>query len=228
MGSNSEYNFLARYCLRRKKQEIPSITPYLISSSNPAPVIIVAPGGGYAGRAPHEGEPVALWLNTQNISAFILNYRYAPYRFPVPFLDAQRAIRFIRYNADRFNIDPLRCGILGFSAGGHLSSMLGTLPERNWFPEDYMPDDIDSISDLPTLLILCYPVISMQTLAHEGCRRNLVGKNPDPKLVDLVSTEKQVSATTPPTFIWTTRNDAGVPYQHSEFFANALQQNGIE
>jgi acetyl esterase/lipase len=207
--------------------ETPNLVPYLVSSDNPCPAIIVTPGGGYANRAPHEGAPIATWLNSIGISAFVLNYRVAPFRFPVPFLDAQRAVRLLRHHAPRFNIDKNRMGMIGFSAGGHLTSLVGALQQRSWFPEEYQPDAIDKETDSITCMILCYPVINMNARAHSGSRMNLLGKQSKPELWQLLSTNTQVSKSTPPTFIWTTRDDQGVPFEHSTMFRDALVQNHV-
>lgn len=111
--------------------EIPGITPYLQNTGKPDMgkphgAVIVCPGGSYEMKSDYEGEPVALSLNSIEISAFVLNYRVAPYKHPYPLMDAQRAIRFVRYNVCKWNIDPAKIGILGFSVGGHLASTAGT------------------------------------------------------------------------------------------------------
>lgn len=223
-----EYRLLMRPYLKKTGNEIPSIVPYLLPSDKPNSVILVAPGGGYMGRAQHEGKDIAHWLNSIGISAFVLNYRHAPFRHPIPFLDAQRAVRLIRFNAKEFNIDPNRLGMLGFSAGGHLTSTVCTLTRRNWFLEGYISDEIDQLKDLPNVCILCYPVISLQKMPHEGSRYNLLGKKPNPELMSMLSTETQVSSITPPTFIWTTKTDASVAYQNSSMFVESLKKHCID
>jgi acetyl esterase/lipase len=223
-----EIGWRARRGLRIKAMEIPNVVPYTLSSGKPRPAIIVAPGGGYSDRAPHEGAPIAEWLNSIGIPSFVLNYRVSPFRFPVPFLDAQRAVRYIRHHAARFNVDRDRIGMLGFSAGGHLTSTAGTLQRRGWFPPEYHEDAIDAEPDALACIVLCYPVIDMDAYAHPGCRVNLLGRHPAPELLHLLSTEQQVSKATPPTFIWTTRDDQGVPFVHSTSFSDALARNGID
>ncbi len=104
----------------------PTITAYTIESASPAGCVIVCPGGGYSHRAPHEGEPIARALNDRGIAACVCDYRVAPYRHPYPLLDAQRAIRWVRANAEALNVNPGAVAILGFSAGGHLASTAGT------------------------------------------------------------------------------------------------------
>jgi len=107
-------------------EDIPMLTPYLPDSTAPTSAIVVCPGGGYQRRADHEGEPVARWLNTLGIAAFVADYRVAPHRHPTPLLDAQRAIRTVQANAEMWNVDPERVGILGFSAGGHLAATVAS------------------------------------------------------------------------------------------------------
>ncbi|WP_308635056.1 alpha/beta hydrolase [Paenibacillus silvisoli] len=204
-------------------EDRPAITPYIVVGSKSA--VIVCPGGGYGMRADHEGEPIALWLNSLGISAFVLRYRVAPYKYPSPLLDAQRAIRYVRLNAGEYGIDAGRIGILGFSAGGHLVSTAGTHYDAG-NPE--AEDPIERMSSRPDLLILCYPVISLQApYMHEGSRINLLGEEPDAELVQLLCNELQVTPDTPPAFLWHTSDDAPVPVENSLLFAMALRRAGV-
>jgi acetyl esterase/lipase len=156
--------------------------------------VIVCPGGGYQNLAmDHEGKQVAEFLNRLGISAFVLKYRLGPrYHHPAPLNDAQRAIRMVRSRAREFGVAPNRIGIMGFSAGGHLASTAAT-----HFDAETRPD----------FAVLGYPVISFDEYAHAGSRRNLLGEPPDPKLVELLSNHKQVTAQTPPTFLFHTNED---------------------
>jgi acetyl esterase/lipase len=226
--SMREYRLLIRPYLKKTSKEIPSITPYLIPTEQPNSVVLIAPGGGYMGRANHEGKDIALWLNSLGISAFVLNYRHAPFRHPIPFLDGQRAIRLIRYYHKEFNINPNKLAMLGFSAGGHLTSTISTLKKRAWFFDNYFSDKIDAVDDTPNASILCYPVISLVNMPHEGSRYNLLGKKPDPNLMNMLSTESQIGPHTPPTFIWTTKTDGSVSYLNSSMYADALKRVGID
>ncbi|HOK55857.1 MAG TPA: alpha/beta hydrolase [bacterium] len=212
------------YSKGNSEEDIPKLTPYLIENKKNNPCIIVFPGGGYSVRAPHEKEPIALWLNRIGISAFVLDYRVSPYRYPVPFLDAQRSIRFVRYNAEKFNIDPNRIGIIGFSAGGHLASLTGVHFDYGKKEND----PIEKISLRPDLLILCYPVISFLNYSHQGCIKNFLGENIDKEILEFLSSEKQVKKDTPPCFIWHTQNDDVVPVQHSILFALSLKEKNID
>lgn len=208
-----------------ENQGCPSLTLYLAEGRDkPRGAVIVFPGGGYGRRAPHEGEPIARWLNGLGISAFVLNYRVAPYRHPVPLQDAQRAIRTVRHHAEAWGIDPQRVGILGFSAGGHLASTAGTHYDAG-NPEAV--DPIDRQSCRPDLMVLCYPVITMRALGHQGSKNNLIGEDAGEELIQLMSSEQQVTSDTPPTFLWHTADDAAVPVENSLLFAAALSRHKV-
>ncbi len=202
----------------------PSLTPYLLKDEQ-SPVMIVCPGGGYGMRAEHEGEPVARWLNRIGVSAVVLNYRVAPYRHPIPMNDALRAIRLVRHHADDWGIDATRVGILGFSAGGHLASTVGTHYELG---NPCKEDPIDRESGRPDVMVLCYPVISMGAYTHEGSRSCLLGdRQNDQGMIELLSNEKQITDHTPPTFLWHTVDDAAVPVENVIMFAEGLRRNSI-
>ncbi len=208
-----------------QQEDCPRLTPYLVRSDTPTACIIVCPGGGYTMRAPHEGAPIALWLNSIGISAFVLDYRVAPYQHPYPLLDAQRAIRTVRCHAEEWNIDPKRVGILGFSAGGHLAATAGT----HYDPGDaHASDPIERMGCRPDLMILCYPVISFGRSRHQGSRVNLIGEEPSEELVELLSNERQVTADTPPAFMWHTANDPVVPVANVLLFAEQLAAHQID
>ncbi|MGN7761564.1 alpha/beta hydrolase [Paenibacillus sp. 22594] len=205
-------------------EDCPAIIPYLVEGQKNA-AVIVCPGGAYAMRADHEGGPVAEWLNTLGISAFVLRYRVAPYGYPHALNDAQRALRTIRYRADEFGIDPGRLGILGFSAGGHLASAAGVLFDAG---DEAASESLERQSSRPDLLILCYPVISMaEGVTHQGSKENQLGSNPDPELAERLSSELQVTAATPPAFLWHTSDDEAVPVENSLQFAAALSRHHI-
>jgi acetyl esterase/lipase len=174
----------------------------------------VLPGGGYAGQAPHESEPVARWLNGLGIAAFVLDYRVAPERHPAPLLDAKQAMRFIRSS---FAVDPGRIGVLGFSAGGHLAATLsaGT------------PVTGDQTDDRPDLAVLCYPVISFLEVPESGSMRNLLGPDPDESDRELLSPERHIDARTPPTFLWHTADDEAVDVNNSLLYGKNLAERGI-
>ena len=185
--------------------------------------VVVCPGGGYGGLAvDHEGYQVAAWLNSEGIAAVLLQYRVAPYKHPVPLGDAQRAIRTVRTRAAEFGIAPARIGILGFSAGGHLASSAGTHFDKG---DPANPDPIEHASCRPDFMILIYPVITFKPpYAHIGSRNNLLGADPDPKLVTLMSNDEQVTPETPPAFLVHTSGDTGVPSENSVLFYLALRK----
>lgn len=207
------------------KEDTPSIMPYVINDGIKHGAIVICPGGGYVRRAFHEGEPVAFWLNSIGISAFVLNYRVAPfYRHPYPFMDVQRAIRYVRYHAIDWNIAPDHIGIMGFSAGGHLASTLGTHFDYGCSDAE---DPIDRISCRPDAMVLCYPVITFGEYSHNGSMVNLLGDNPSDDMIRFLSNELHVSPDTPPTFLWHTADDQAVPVQNSLLFAEALKRCGV-
>lgn len=185
--------------------------------------VIVCPGGGYGGHAmSYEGYDVARWFNSLGISAYVLRYRVAPYRHPIPLGDLQRAIRLVRSHAEDWKIDSHKIGILGFSAGGHLCSTAATHFDAG---KPDAADPIDRLSSRPDLAILCYPVISFtQEFMHKGSRKNLLGEDPDPELVKSLSNELQVTSETPPIFMFHTDADSGVPPENSVSFYLALRK----
>ena len=206
-------------------KDIPTLTPYLVEGTN-RPAVVVCPGGGYGGLAGHEGHDYALWLNQQGVSAFVLKYRLGSggYRHPIMLGDAQRAIRTVRSRAQEWRVDPQRVGILGSSAGGHLASTAVTHFDAG---KTDASAAIDQASCRPDFGILCYAVISMGDNTHKGSRKNLLGDNPDPALIELLSNEKQVTKETPPCFIWHTWEDQAVKVENSLEFAAALQRAGV-
>ncbi|MCC7229572.1 MAG: alpha/beta hydrolase [Fimbriimonadaceae bacterium] len=211
--------------LGQADQDIPTLTPYLPKQPC-GTAIVICPGGGYGMLADHEGRDYALWLNRLGISAFVLKYRLGShgYRHPVMLQDASRALRTVRYRAKEWGIDPAKIGIMGSSAGGHLASTLLTHFEAGAVGSS---DPIEGVSSRPNFGVLCYAVISFGKYAHVGSRENLIGKNPDPKLVEDLSNELRVTASTPPCFIWSTADDGAVPVENSLLFASALRQHKV-
>jgi acetyl esterase/lipase len=206
----------------------PKLTIYRApAASANGTAVVVCPGGGYRTLASeHEGKQVAEWLNTLGVSAFVLQYRVGPrYRHPAPLQDAQRALRLVRSRARDFAIDPARVGILGFSAGGHLAATTGT-----HFDDGVAgaADPIERMGSRPDFMVLAYPVMSfVAPFAHGGSRQSLLGDAPDPALVVLLSNETQVTARTPPAFLFHTADDATVPVENSLAFFEALKKAGV-
>ena len=206
--------------------DIPTLTPYLPPKNKmTGAAMIICPGGGYGHLADHEGRPVAEWLNTLGVTAFVLKYRLGPrYHHPAPMQDAARAIRIVRARAAEWGLDPQRIGILGFSAGGHLASTAGTHFDSG---KPDSQDVIERVSSKPNLMILIYPVITMREMTHAGSKLNLLGDQPSPALVALLSNEEQVTKETPPTFLVHTMNDSAVPIENSLLFVSALRKAGV-
>src|SRR5437588_8721902 len=145
----------------KESNDIPTLTPYFAPKEKATgAAVIVCPGGGYTHLADHEGRPVAEWLNTLGITAFVLKYRLGPrYHHPAPLQDAARAIRTARARAAEWKIDPKRIGIIGFSAGGHLASTIATHFDSG---KPDARDLIERVSSRPNLAVLIYPVITMR------------------------------------------------------------------
>jgi acetyl esterase/lipase len=188
--------------------------------------MVIFPGGGYGALSPHEGEDYARFLATQGIAGLVLRYRLGcdGYRHPRMWEDAARSVRLVRARSEIWGIDPLRVGVMGSSAGGHLASSIMT---RNDGGRPGSVDTVETRSSRPDLGILCYPVISMGRFAHKGSKVNLLGEAPSPELVREMSTELQVTSGTPPCFLWHTRDDEIVPVENTLMFAAALREKGI-
>lgn len=206
----------------------PSLTIFRPSKENDTGSgVLVCPGGGYVFEAmDKEGYKVAKWLNTLGIAAFVLKYRHGNrYRYPAPFEDATRAMRIIRDRAAEWHIKKDKIGIMGFSAGGHLASTVGTHFDMG---NPNAKDPLKRVSSRPDFMILVYPVITMEdSFTHEGSKHALLGPNPNPKLVELLSNEKHVTSKTPPAFIVQATTDPVVPVQNSVAFYEALQKHGV-
>lgn len=206
--------------------DIPTLT-YYSPRGNSGTAVVLAPGGGYGNLAlNHEGRQVANWFNAQGIGTFVLRYRLGPrYRHPVPLNDALRAVRLVRSRAKEFGLQPNRIGIMGFSAGGHLASTVATRFDAG---NATATDPIDRISSRPDFVILGYPVIaSAAPYAHQGSFRNLLGDDAPAELRAGLSNDTQVTANTPPTFLFHTNADTAVPPENSILFYLALRKAGV-
>jgi acetyl esterase/lipase len=206
----------------------PALTVYMPpNTAGRMTAVIVAPGGSYARLSMNlEGRAPANYLNSLGIAAFVLRYRVGPkYRYPIQLGDAQRAIRLVRSRASEWHLAADRIGMMGFSAGGHLTSLLST----HFDPGDASAaDPVDRLSSRPDFAILAYPVISfVEPWSHAASRTNLLGDSPDPALARSLSSEKQVSAQTPPTFIFQTNADTTVPAENSIHYFLALRAAGV-
>ncbi len=191
---------------------------------NGGAAVIVCPGGGYGHLAlTYEGHEVAQFFNDYGVTGFVLRYRLAPkYHHPTMINDAQRAIRLVRSRAKEWGIDPERIGIMGFSAGGHLASTAATHFDEG---DKAAKNPIDQVSCRPDFAILAYPVITLEgPFAHGGSRTNLLGKDPPADLVKSLSNQTQVTARTPPTFLFHTAADTAVPPENSMMFYEAMRK----
>jgi acetyl esterase/lipase len=188
--------------------------------------VVVCPGGGYGTVVDtYEGREPAEWLNRLGVAAFVLRYRVAPYRHPVPLQDAQRALRLVRSRASDWHVKPDRIGIWGFSAGGHLASTAATHFDNG---NVIVKDVVERSSCRPDFLILSYPVITLVgPAAHAGSRDNLLGKHPEPGLAESLSNDRQVTPRTPPTFLFHTNADRVVLPENSVLFYLALGKAGV-
>lgn len=225
---NIEIVDLYKYCGRAAPEGARgSLTAYVprtaekVSTRRLRPAVLILPGGGYAYTSEREAEPVALRFLARGYAVFVLEYSCTPHRFPVALREAAMAMGYIRENASRFGVDPGMVAALGFSAGGHLCGLLGTLYDS---PE---VSDIGPAELLrPDALGLNYPVVVSWGRTHEGSFQNLTGEDAD--LRSRLSLEKLVRPDMPPVFLWHTRDDASVPCRNSLILAQALEKTGVD
>jgi acetyl esterase/lipase len=200
------------------------LTVHLAEQPNGAAVVI-CPGGGYGGLVTKgEGHGIATWLNAHGIAGIVLEYRLPAGRPYVPLLDAQRAIRTVRAHATKWKLDPKKVGIIGFSAGGHLAS---TATVHFDLGEGKNTDPIARESSRPDFSVLIYPVISMEEGVHRGSKKNLMGETPAAGLPDYFSSQKHVTAATPPAFLAHAIDDKVVPIENSRMFYEAQKKAGL-
>jgi acetyl esterase/lipase len=206
----------------------PTLTVYLPQGVNATKTgVVVAPGGGYQHLSMvKEGSDIAHWLTARGVAAFVLQYRLgSKYHYPVELEDAQRAIRMVRAHAEEYGIASDHVGMWGFSAGGHLTATAGTHFDGG---NADAVDGIEKQGSRPDFLVLAYPVITFEEPElHRGSKKYLLGDDPDPKLVALLSDETQVTKDTPPTFLFATTDDKTVPVMNSVMFYSALVKAGV-
>ena len=209
-------------------EDIPTLTVYMPpNTAGPMTAVIIAPGGSYRALSmSKEGRIPATYLNALGVASFVLKYRLGPkYHHPIELGDIQRAIRMVRSRAAEWHLDPARIGIMGFSAGGHLASTASTTFDKG---NATAADAIDRASSRPDFAVLAYPVISLtETWTHQGSKTNLLGEKPDAALARTLSTETQVTADTPPTFLFHTYADTTVPVENSIYYFLALRKAGV-
>lgn len=207
---------------------VPSFRFYPASaSSKPTSCVVICPGGGYRILASsHEGYDIAAKFNDIGISALVLYYRLPTDSAQVekkyaPLQDAQSAIALVRKNAFKWNVDPTKVGIMGFSAGGHLAATAST-----HFTKDYSGLHA-GVNLRPDFSILIYPVITMRSFGHAGSSQNLLGKNPSEKDLVLFSNEEQITPQTPKAFMVHAADDTAVPLKNSLLYAEKLTANKV-
>ncbi|MDN3594875.1 alpha/beta hydrolase [Zunongwangia endophytica] len=206
----------------------PKIYAFLAKENSSKSAVVIFPGGGYSHLSmSKEGFKVAEWLASEGISAFVVKYRLPDDRIMEnksvgPLQDAQRAVRLVRNNAEKWNLDSDEIGIMGFSAGGHLAATLSTHFDKNVYSETM------NKSARPDFAILVYPVISLTNeITHQGSRRRLLGETPSIDLVEHFSNETQVSENTPPTFLVHAMDDHAVPVENSLTYLKALKEHNV-
>jgi len=210
---------------RFREVEVPQY--FLFQPENPNGMcVVILPGGGYGTLAgDHEGRQFGEWFAEQGITAMVVKYRISGddgkgYHFPVPLMDARRALRVARGMAADWKVDPERIGIMGFSAGGHLASTCVTMFNESF--ADETGDEIDALSCRPAFGILVYPVISLsKPYTHGGSKRRLLGPNPAPGLDERLDTSLRVTRETPPIFMVHSADDSPVPLKNSLDFIEA-------
>ena len=182
-------------------------------------VVVVVPGGGYVMKADHEGAPIARMLNSQGIAAYVLDYRVRPCHRLAPWSDAARAIRLVR------SMGYQKVGILGFSAGGNLCCTAATHFDAG-DPEN--ADPVERFSSRPDVFMPCYAVASFGQYTHLDSLKSLLGGDwENEEIARWYSAEENVTADTPPAFIWHTAQDGAVPVQNSLNLARALSDHGV-
>ncbi len=207
---------------------VPTLTTYILEETvypeNPRkkPAVIILPGSGYWKCCPREGEPVAMKFLERGYQAFVLMYSCTPDVYPKALCEVSDAVKLVRANAAKWNIDPDKIAVCGFSAGGHLAATLANL----WNREPAIKCDG---SNKPNALILGYPVITSDPeFSHKGSFNYLLEERVnDADVMEYLSCEKQVSDDTPPSFIFHALGDNGVPAENSMLFASALRKQGV-
>ena len=209
-----------------------TLTTYVCDDTEgtkPRAAVLVCPGGGYAYCADHEGEKIALSYLAAGFNAFVLKYSVlrtsSDFRYPMPLVDASNAMKHIKDNAEKYNIDKDKVFVCGFSAGGHLASMLGTIWHRD---EVYAAaEEMEYGYNKPAGMILCYPVIHAK--GHPGSFRCLLGtQEPNEEDVKRLSSNLNVDERTCPAFLWHVSDDISVDVESSIDMAVALKRAGIK
>ena len=220
-------------------EDKPFVVPYLVEGSDTA--VIVAPGGGYAflgnvgDESSFETVGMARYLNEHGHNAFVLNYRYNPYKFPVPLLDMQRAIRYVKFHAEEYGIDPSKVGIVGFSAGGYqvggfLHLVQGTNLLKKAYP-DYETDAIDAVDDTVNNAGLLYPLTDFNW--NKACLYSTMNFNPSKdreaakRALEDYNLCLHLHDLQTPEFVAHGKKDMLISYQSSIQYDEALDRAGV-
>ena len=207
-------------------EEIPTITAFIPNKKKSDGSIVILAGGAYEKRANHEGEGYAEWLAERGITSFVCDYRVKPHQFPLPLVDSRRAIKYVRYNAEKYGIDKNKVFIMGSSAGGHLAALTSTYYENTEYDNI---DEIDNECFIPDGQILCYPVIKLlgKNVAHLDSGKALLGERHvemgEELSPDIIATEKA-----PKAFIWHNFDDTAVTVYNSLDYARKLRSVNVE
>ena len=214
--------------MRISKVSVPGYQFFSAGNDGMKPCVVICPGGGYGIlAASHEGTDVAKYFNSIGVHAFVLKYRIPSaanqqQKEWAPLQDAQQAMHLVRQNAKKWNVDPAKVGIMGFSAGGHLASTLAT------HYDDRKIKAKSSISFRPDFQILLYPVISFEKFAHKGSRNNLLSPDTTAEKIAYFSNELHVNKQSPPAFLVHAKDDKAVPVENSLIYAQQLKDNDVE
>ncbi|MFP4107319.1 MAG: alpha/beta hydrolase [Phycisphaerae bacterium] len=204
-------------------EDRPMLMPILPEGEPDGRAVIVCPGGGYNHLAEHEGEPVARLLSRWGFTAFVLQYRVKPYMFDAALADARRAMRTVRAHAPHWNLNPQQVGMMGFSAGGHLTAGVSIIDE----PAADPVDQIDTVAARPDFAVLCYAPVSLPAMGRGDRYQWLLGERPSESLLRYIELDRRVTDRTPPTFLWHTAEDTVVPVDQSLLLASALSKADV-
>ena len=206
-------------------EETPVLDCYIPEEKKSDVAMVILPGGGYRGRVEHEGKGFAEYFNQRGITAFVCHYRVSPHTFPLPLLDARRAIRYVRYHCEEFGINKNKVYIIGSSAGGHLAAMTSSYNDTIEFEG---LDEIDNENFRPNAQILCYPVINLadETITHLGSAQHLLGDR-YPADAAKCSPDLYADEQTPPTFIWHNCTDKIVNVTNALEYAKRLRSVNV-
>ncbi len=212
-----------------RKVSVPTLSIFLPSKNQSnGTAVIICPGGGYGGLlTKREGSDVARAFAKLGVAAFVLKYRLPDDGIMEdksigPLQDALQALKTVRQNAGKWNLDDKKIGIMGFSAGGHLASSAGTHFDAR------IIENPENTNLRPDFMVLVNPVISFSDeIGHIGSRNNLLGKTPSAKKINFFSNELHVNQSTPQTFLVHTADDTVVSPENSFRFYYALRKNKV-